>query len=362
MRNASITGWGKCLPPTLLTNHDLESIVDTDDEWITTRTGIKERRISHVPLSDLAALAGKRALAAAGVEPEDVDLVMVATCTPDTLMPSAAGMVQNKLGATSAGAFDQNAACSGFLYSLISASGMVASGVIDTALVIGADVLTHLLDFSDRSTAVLFGDGAGAVVVQATDEDAGIIASRMGSDGSVAEILWVEGSGSATGHTEVERNHHLGAISMNGPEVFKRAVKAMGDASFAVIEEAGWSVDDVDLLVPHQANVRIIDATARRLKLDSSKVFVNIASYGNTSAATIPIALTEALENGRVQPGSKLVFAAFGAGLSWAAVALKFGSRVTPISEIDEELPPTDATVFDLLADNFAYFGGGPRG
>ena len=182
MRNALITGWGKCLPPTLLTNHDLESIVDTDDEWITTRTGIKERRISHVPLSDLAALAGKRALAAAGVEPEDVDLVMVATCTPDTLMPSAAGMVQNKLGATSAGAFDQNAACSGFLYSLISASGMVASGVIDTALVIGADVLTHLLDFSDRSTAVLFGDGAGAVVVQATDEDAGIIASRMGSD------------------------------------------------------------------------------------------------------------------------------------------------------------------------------------
>lgn len=359
MRNASITGWGKCLPPTLLTNHDLESIVDTNDEWITTRTGIKERRISHVPLSDLAALAGKRALAAAGLDAADVDVVMVATCTPDTLLPSTAGVVQHKIGATSAGAFDQNAACSGFLYSLISASGMIAGGVMDTALVIGADMLTHLLDFTDRSTAVLFGDGAGAVVLQATEEEAGILASRMGSDGSVAEILWVEGSGSATGHTEVEKNHKLAAISMDGPEVFKRAVKAMGDASSEVIEEAGWTLDDVDLFIPHQANARIIDSTARRLKLDSAKVFVNIESYGNTSAATIPIALTEALEAGRVRPGSNLVFAAFGAGLSWAAAALKFGDRVTPVGTSHEELPHTDATVFELLADNFAYFGGG---
>ena len=360
MRRAAITAVGHYLPEDRLTNEDLERMVDTNDEWITTRTGIKERRISHVPLSDLAALAGKRALAAAGVEAEDVDLVMVATCTPDTLMPSAAGLVQDKLGATSAGAYDQNAACSGFLYSLISASGMVVSGVIDTALVIGADMLTHLLNFNDKSTAVLFGDGAGAVVLQATEEDAGIVASQMGSDGSVAKILWVEGSGSATGHAEVERNHQIAAISMNGPEVFKRAVKAMGDSAAAVMEHAGWTVDDVDLLVPHQANVRIIDATARRLKLDSSKVFVNIGSYGNTSAATIPIALTEAVESGRVQPGSKLVLVAFGAGLGWAATAIKFGARVTPLSEIDEELPPTDATVFELLADNFAYFGGGP--
>ncbi len=197
-------------------------------------------------------------------------------------------------------------------------------------------------------------------MLEASDDGSGIVSSTMGSDGSVAEILWVEGSGSATGHTEVERNHHLASISMDGPEVFKRAVKAMGDASAAVVAEAGWSLDEIDLLIPHQANVRIIDSTARRLKLDSAKVFVNIASYGNTSAATIPIALTEALEAGRVPPKAKLVFAAFGAGLSWAAATVQFGSRIVPLAEITDELPPTDATVFDLLADNFEYFGGGP--
>lgn len=361
LTNSSITGWGKCLPPTVLTNHDLEALVDTNDDWITSRTGIKERRISHVGTSELATLAGKRALAAAGVDATEVDLVSVATCTPDTLMPSAASLVQNALGATNAGAVDQNAACSGFLYGLITACAMVEAGVVGTALVIGAERLTYFIDFTDRGTAVLFGDGAGAVVVQATDEPSGLRGSEMGSDGSVADILWAPGSGTATNRVDLEKNHKHMAVSMNGPEVFKRAVKAMGDASTKVVEQAGWALEDVDILIPHQANTRIIDATARRLKLDSSKVFVNIASYGNTSAATVPIALTEALEAGRIDPGAKVVFAAFGAGLSWAAAAFEFGSRIHPLGVSDEELPPTDGDVMALLTENFAYFGGGPN-
>lgn len=357
--NAVITGWGKSLPPSVLTNHHLESLVDTSDDWITSRTGIKERRISHVSTATLGTVASQRAMAAAGIAAPDVDLVMVATCTPDTLLPSAAAIVQDNLGARNAGAFDQNAACSGFLYSLIAASGMIQAGVIETALVVGAERLTFYIDFSDRATAVLFGDGAGAVVVEAVDEAGGLQGSEMGSDGSVADILWAPGSGTSVDRLELSENHKLQAVSMNGPEVFKRAVVAMGDASVRVVEKAGWSLTDVDLLIPHQANVRIIDATARRLGLEPGQVFVNIASYGNTSSATIPIALTEALETGRVQPGSKIVFAAFGAGLSWAAAAYEFGARIHPIGVSDADLPPFDGDVMELLEENLAYFGGG---
>lgn len=360
MTNSSITGWGKCLPPSVLTNHDLEKLLDTSDDWITSRTGIKERRISHVGTAELATLAGKRAMAAAGIAPPEIDLISVATCTPDMLIPSSASIVQDNLGATNAGAVDQNAACSGFLYSLITACGMVQAGVIDTVLVIGAERLTYFIDFTDRDTAVLFGDGAGAVVVQGTDEPSGLKGSAMGSDGSLANILWVPGSGTATNRVELESNHKHMAVEMNGPEVFKRAVKAMGDASTKAVAEAGWALQDVDILIPHQANTRIIDATARRLQLEPSKVFVNIESYGNTSAATVPIALTEALEAGRVPPGAKIVFAAFGGGLSWAAAAYEFGTRIEPLGETDEQLPPTDGDVMALLAENFAYFGGGP--
>jgi 3-oxoacyl-[acyl-carrier-protein] synthase-3 len=358
--NSSITGWGKCLPPTVLTNHDLETLVDTSDDWITARTGIKERRISHVGTAELARVAAERALAAAGIAATDVDLVSVATCTPDMLLPSAAALVQNSIGAVNAGAVDQNAACSGFLYGLITATGMVEAGMIDTALVVGAERLTYFIDFTDRGTAVLFGDGAGAVVVQSSDEPGGLKGSKMGSDGSLASILWAPGSGTSTNRMELEKDHKRLAVEMNGPEVFKKAVTAMGDSAAAVVAQAGWALEDVDILIPHQANTRIIDATARRLQVDQTRVFVNIASYGNTSAATIPIALTEALETGRVVPGAKIVFAAFGAGLSWAAAAYEFGSRVEPLGESDAALPPTDADVFDLLQENFDYFGGGP--
>jgi len=355
VRNAVITGWGKCLPPAVLSNADLETLTDTTDEWITTRTGIKERRISHVETSDMSAVAGLRAIAAAGLEPDDIDIVFLATCSPDRLIPSAATITQHKLGMGSVPAMDLNAACTGFVYGLTLADQMIRAGGIDRALVIGAEKLSYWLDFTDRTTCVLFGDGAGAVVVEASEEDAGILGHEIRSDGSAAGLLCApfsgtEGTPDAAG---------LSAIRMEGPEVFRRAVKSMGDASTNVVVGAGLALEDVDLLIPHQANVRIIDATARRLDLEPSKVFVNIASYGNTSAATIPIALTEALEEGRVKPGDAIVFAAFGGGFTWGAALVRWGERTEPLGVSDASLPPNDATALELVAGNVAVHGKG---
>jgi len=355
MRNAVITGWGKCVPPAVLSNADLETVTDTNDEWIITRTGIKERRISHVDTSDMAAVAGLRAVAAAGLEPDDIDLILVATCTPDRLIPSTATLVQDKIGAGHAAAMDLNAACSGFIFGLVTARQMIGAGGFDRVLLIGAEKLHYFLDFTDRSTSVLFGDGAGAVVLEGSDEDAGVLAFELGSDGSAAEILCVPRSGTE-GVPAVDRRT---VVKMEGPEVFRRAVSAMGDASTRVMEEAGLGLEDVDLLIPHQANIRIIDATARRLKLDPAKVFVNIASYGNTSAATIPIALSEAMEEGRIAPGSNIVFAAFGGGLTWAAAAYRWGSRTEPLRTSDAELPESDASGLELMQPNIDMYGRG---
>ncbi len=359
MRNATITGWGKALPPLVLTNTDLEKIVDTSDEWITTRTGIKERRISHVEATDLATVAGRHALAAAGLEPDALDLVVNATCTPESLIPASASYVQAKLGATNAGAMDLNANCSGFIYALVTASAMVSAGVVDRVLIIGVEKLSYVMDLTDRSTCVLFGDGAGAVVVEPTDEPVGLAASELGVDGTVADILCVPEFGTV-GSPGV-RDPRRAGIKMEGPEVFRRAVTKMGEASLHVIAEAGWRPEEVDLLIPHQANQRIIDATARRLKLDPARVFVNIHAYGNTSAATIPVALTEALEQGRVKPRAKIVFAAFGGGLTWAAAALTWGDRVTPIATSDAQVPEPDRTVWDVLAPNLEFYGNQER-
>lgn len=355
MPNAEITGWGKCMPPAVLSNHDLEELTDTSDEWISTRTGIKERRISHVDLSDLARVAGLRALAAAGRQPEDLDLIIFGTCTADSLIPSSSAILQEKLGATRAAAFDLNAACSGFLYALVVGSNMVRAGTHRTVLVVGGEKLSRHLDFTDRSTAVLFGDGAGAVVLEATDEPVGVLASELGMDGTVHDILRVPRDGSAGDLTPPTPQES--GIRMNGPEVFRRAVTTMGEAAARTVAEAGLDLDDIDLFVPHQANVRIIDAAARRLGLPDAKVYVNIASYGNTSAATIPVALTEAIEEGRVQPGSIVAFAAFGAGLSWAAAVVRWGDRVTPVAESDAELPATDVDAVTLLQPNLDFFG-----
>jgi 3-oxoacyl-[acyl-carrier-protein] synthase-3 len=355
MANAVITGWGKCVPPAVLSNADLETVTETSDEWITTRTGIKERRISHVEVSDMSAVAAEHAMAAAGIEATDVDLILLATCSPDRLIPSGATMVQAKIGAVNAAAMDLNAACSGFLFALSTADTMLASGRYSTALVIGAEKLSFFLDFSNRATCVLFGDGAGAVVMQRSDEDAGLLSFEIGSDGTAGDLLCVPASGTEGRVDRIE----LPTIVMEGPEVFRRAVTSMGDASSRVVEEAGLGLDDVDLLIPHQANVRIIDATARRLGLAPEQVFVNIASYGNTSAATIPIALTEALAEGRIQPGSNIVFAAFGGGFTWAAGVFRWGSRVEPLGTSDAELPPTGQTALELLAGNIAAHGTG---
>lgn len=359
MRYAEITGWGKCVPPSILSNSDLEELTDTTDEWITTRTGIKERRIAHVNVSDLAVVASQQALAAAGLEPTDIDLIVLATCTADVVIPSAASLVQAKLGATNAAVFDLNAACSGWIYALNVGTQMVKGGGHDKVLIIGAEKLSHLLDFTDRATAVLFGDGAGAVVLEATDQPIGMQSVEIGTDGSVAGILCVPGVGTAGNRYQGDPGEY--AIHMDGPEVFKRAVTAMGEASARVVEEAGLSVGDVDLLIPHQANVRIIDATARKLKLAPEQVFVNIASYGNTSAATIPIALTEALDEGRIAPGANIVFAAFGAGLTWAAAVVRWGKRVEPLGVSEARLPPADQTARELLESNVAFYGDGRK-
>lgn len=355
MKNVEITGWGKCMPPNVLSNHDLEQIVDTSDEWITTRTGIKERRISHVETSDMAAVAGRRALAAAGKEPEDVDLLLLATCTPDSLIPSAASIVQKKIGAFNCAALDINAACSGFIYGLVMGSNMIRGGTNQTVLLIGAEKLHYVMDFTDRTTCVLFGDGAGAVVLEPTDESHGLLASDLGLDGSIYHILQtpVDGTMGDRAHPDPSKS----GVSMEGQEVFRRAVTKMSESSILSLDRAGMDLDDVDLLIPHQANVRIIDATARRLGLDETKVFVNIHSYGNTSSATIPVALTEALEEGRISAGDTIVFAAFGGGLSWGSAVYRWGSRTEPIGESDASLPPPERTTMELLQPNFDFFG-----
>ncbi|MEX0865426.1 MAG: beta-ketoacyl-ACP synthase III [Acidimicrobiia bacterium] len=355
MRTAEITGWGKCMPPNVLSNHDLEQLVDTSDEWITTRTGIKERRISHVEASELAAVACHRALAAAGKTPEDVDLLLVATCTGDSIIPSTASVVQRRLGAWNAAAMDLNAACSGFVYGMVVGTNMIRGETNNTVLVVGTEKLHHVTDFTDRTTCVLFGDGAGAVVLEPSDGPAGLLASDLGMDGSLGHILETPVDG-----TQGDRGPLDPAscgISMEGQEVFRRAVTKMGESAQLSLERAGLRLEDVDLLIPHQANIRIIDATARRLGVDESKVYVNIHSYGNTSAATIPVALTEALEEGRIKPGDLVVLTAFGGGLTWGSVAYRWGDRTEPLGESDAELPPPDRDTLELLQPNFDFFG-----
>ncbi len=347
MRRATITGWGSCVPPAVLTNHDLEGVMDTSDEWITTRTGIKERRITHTETSDMATVAGHHAIAAAGLQPEDIDLLIVATCTPDRIIPSSASFVQPKLGVYNAACLDVNAACSGFVYGLSLANGMIATGSARRVLLIGAEKLSTLLDVEDRSTAVLFGDGAGAVVLEAAEGEEGLLALNLGTDGKLATKLTVGGFGTETLGDAMDNF----ALFMDGREVFRNAVVQMGEAAAKAVADAGLQLDDVDLLIPHQANTRIIDATARRMDLPPERVFVNIAGYGNTSAASIPIALTEALEMGRISPGSIVVFVAFGGGLTWGAACVRFGDRTTPLGLSDAALAPTTQSGLELLEE-----------
>jgi 3-oxoacyl-[acyl-carrier-protein] synthase-3 len=325
LRSAKITGSGRYCPQKRLTNAELENLVETSDEWITTRTGIKERRIAAEgeACSDLATRAAENAIEMAGVDPADLDAIIVGTVTGDTQFPATAVYVQDRLGAGRAAAFDLSAACSGFIYGVNLAHGMIASGRMDRALVVGAEVLSKFIDWEDRATCVLFGDGAGAAVLEACPLGEGILSTHMRSDGSLADLLNIPGGGSRKPLTETSYGTGDQYIKMKGDGVFKHAVRAMADATRWVVEEAGVTIDDIDLLIPHQANVRIIDAMNERLQVSPEKVVVNLDRYGNTSAASIPIAYDEAVREGRIKPGDLVVLTGFGGGFTWGSVLLR---------------------------------------
>lgn len=322
----SILGTGHYVPATIVTNADLEKRVETSDEWIVSRTGIKARRIAaeNEHVSDMATEAGKRALASANLTPADLDAIIVATLTPDYTWPASACLVQRKLGAPRAAAFDISAACSGFVYALSVASGMIASGAARKVLVIGAEKLSSAVDWNDRNTCVLFGDGAGAAVVGEDNGRGRILGLHLGADGSAVELLYQPGGGTvcpASAKSVAERQHFL---KMNGKDVFKFAVKVMGEAAETAISKAGLKNSDIALFIPHQANLRIIEAAAKRLEMPMERVFVNIDKYGNTSAASVGIALDEAQAEGKLKRGEKTVLVAFGAGLTWASAVIEW--------------------------------------
>lgn len=324
---AAITGWGMAVPERVLTNADLERMVDTTDEKIVALTGIHERRVVGLgeSTSTLAAEAGRRALACAGLAPEAIDLVVLATCTPDRPFPATACTVQARLNILRAAAFDIAAACSGFVYGLSVATSMIRSGAARNVLFIAADVFTHYINWNDRNTCVLFGDGAGAVVLQPSDEPYGQLSSVMGAAGKDEDLMAVDVGGTRMPATPELLEQGRQYVYMNGREIFKLAVRGMGDSSLQALAEAGLSKDDIALVVPHQANLRIIDATAKRLEMPMERVFVNLDRYGNTSAGTIPIALTEAAEQGRLKPGDYVLLTAFGGGLTWASSVIRWG-------------------------------------
>jgi 3-oxoacyl-[acyl-carrier-protein] synthase III len=322
-----IAGTGSYLPEKVVTNNDLTKFVDTTDEWITTRTGIKERRIaaSNQATSDLAIKAAERAMEQANVKGEDLDLIIVATISPDTITPATACYVQHGLGAKKAVAFDVSAACSGFLYAMNIAAYMIKSGAIRTALIIGAEKLSAFVNWNDRNTCVLFGDGAGAAILQPSEGDSGkILAMEIGTDGGQTGILNIPGGGSAIPTTPENVEEKLASLSMAGKEVFKLAVTAMKNAAESVIFQAGLSPDDISLIIPHQANLRIIDAIADRVSVPNEKVYVNLHKYGNTSAAAVAIALDEAHREGKFKRGDNIILVVFGAGLTWAAAAIRW--------------------------------------
>ena len=328
MRHAAITGWGMAVPDRVLTNADLERMVDTSDEWIVTRTGIKERRVvgPDDTTTSLATAAARQALARAGLEPDQIDLIVVGTCTPDQFLVSQACLVQAELGG-SAGAFDLGAACSGFVYALSTGSQFVRTGCYERVLVIGVDTLTRFVDYTDRSTCILFGDGAGAVVLEPTDRPRGLLSTVLGADGAGHKHLYIPGWGAFVPESAELFPEYRPYLQMNGNEVFRFAVRVMGDAAAEAVDRAGLGFGDIDMLIPHQANLRIIDAAARRLDLPRDKVWVNVDRYGNTSAASIPIALCEAETAGGLREGDNLVLVAFGGGLAWAAGVVRWGTE-----------------------------------
>ncbi len=347
MTHAAITGWGKCMPPSVLTNADLASIMETDDEWITSRTGIKERRVSHVTGIELAHVASARALACAGLDAKDVDLIVYGSCSNDEAVPNSASGVQVRLGALHAASMDVNTACTSFLYGLSTATAMIKSGVVKNALVVGGELISPFMNWDDRNVAVLFGDGVAAVVVEATERDEGVQFEKLGCYGQSRAILQIHGMGGNYAHS----GRLLGVTEwqFEGQEIFKKAVGGMSMASEDVLRRAGKSAADVDICVPHQANLRIIEAVARKSGVPMERVYVSVERYGNMSAATVPVALCAALEEGRVKPGALLLMPAFGGGLTFCAHLVRWGERTTPLKTTDADLPPPTRSALDIV-------------
>lgn len=347
MTHAAITGWGACMPPAVLSNDDLSTFLETSDEWISTRTGMRERRISHVSAIELSTVAAARALACAGLEPGDVDLIIYGGVSNDELVPNSASGVQIALGATRAASIDLNTACTSFCYGLTTATAMIRTGVVRNAIVIGVELISRYMDWSNRNVAVLFGDGAAAVVLQVSDQEEGVLGSVLGCDAEGRQTLRVRGFGC----TYANRDVHFGDTiwDFDGQTIFKRAVHAMADASRRVMAQHGVTADDIDLVVPHQANLRIIESVAKYAGVPMEKVIVTVQKYGNMSAATVPVALVEALETGRVRPGATLLMPAFGGGLTYCSLLVKWGQRVTPLGTSDLVLPPATRSALEMV-------------
>lgn len=324
--NAGIIGMGHAYPEGILTNADLEKIVETSDEWITSRTGIRQRHkaADNEYTSQFGTSAAKQALERAGLKPEDIDLIVCATTTPDQIMPSTGALIQAQIGATNAAGMDIFAACSGFLYGLTMVESMIRTEQIKYALVIGAEVLTKYVDYTDRGTCVIFGDGAGAAVLGPVNSGKGILATKIKSDGRYEEQLYAPGGGTKLGttHKTIDDGEHF--FKMKGNELFKVAVRSMADISAEMVEKAGYAVEDIDLVIPHQANQRITDAVASRLGVPDEKVYSNIAEMGNTSSASIPIAIDECIQSGKIKDGSLVLLTAFGGGVTWGGTVIRF--------------------------------------
>lgn len=344
---AEIIGWGKCAPPAILTNDDLSTFMDTNDEWIYARTGIKQRHVSHVPGSEMARVASERAMACAGIKANELDLVIYGSNTPDEMLPNTASKIINEIGASKASGFDINSACTSFLYALNVATDMIKAGSIETVLVIGMEKASRFMDWGRRDSAVLFGDGGGAVVLRASEEVLGLIDAKLTLIPNTREMISMPGLGMDLSHEALKEFYY--SIDFKGQDVFKNAVRGMHDACNSVLERTGFDKNEIDFFVPHQANIRIIETLAKRMDFDMENVMVCVNEYGNTSAGTIPLALCDALEAGRIRPGMILLTATFGAGLTCGAGLLRWGERVTPLEESDAELPACEQTALEII-------------
>jgi len=346
-RYAHVTGWGRYAPAQVLTNADLERMVDTNDEWIRTRTGIRERRVAaaHETTASMGAVAALRAIRTAGLEPDDIDLILLATLTPDYWMPSTAALVKEAIGNTRASAFDVMAACSGFVYAFATAQAYITSGLAKHVVVIGAELLTRFLDYTDRSTSILFGDGAGAVVVSASEDPGGSLGIEMTTDPQGAYMIWLPAGGSKAPPSAgtIGRGEHF--VRMEGNATYRFATKTMATTALESIRRSGLQPSDIDLFIPHQANIRIIEAVAKGLSLPMDRMYINLDKYGNTSAASVPIALAEAVTEGRVQVGDHVTIVAFGAGFTSGAVTLQWTADPSRGAIGESAVNPSDVHV-----------------